>query len=54
MIECKHQTNFYIEPDAPVVSHQDGSVKYVTYRCVKCSKRIYKEHSWDKDWKVAG
>ncbi len=51
MNKCNHSTNYYVEKDAPVVLNLDGSVKCVTYRCLKCSGAIYKEHSWDSNWR---
>ncbi|KKN77593.1 hypothetical protein LCGC14_0358680 [marine sediment metagenome] len=52
MSECKHTTNYYVEPDAPIVLWPDGAVKHVTYRCLKCKRQIYKEHPWE-NWKLA-
>ncbi len=54
MDKCKHTINYYVEKDAPVILWSDDGyygVKYVTYRCIKCKKMIYKDHPWDKDWK---
>lgn len=52
MSGCEHETNYYVEDDAPVVFSPDDSVKYVTYRCTKCKQRIYREKPWEK-WKLA-
>jgi hypothetical protein len=49
-MECEHQTNYYIEKDAPIVLYRDGDLKHITYRCVKCKKQIYTDRPWEK-WK---
>lgn len=46
-MECKHATNGYIELDAPIVMHPDGSVKHITYRCYKCNKQVYRPRPWE-------
>ena len=52
-VDCNHETNYYIEVDAPIVFRSDGTVKHVTYRCCKCGRQIYKDHFWDNTWKEA-
>ena len=47
---CEHETNYYVEPDAPIV-FSGGRCRYVTYRCYKCGRQIYKEYFWE-EWKV--
>lgn len=50
MSKCEHKTNYYVEDDAPIVLQPGGFVKYITYRCYKCKKMIYKDHPWE-NWK---
>ena len=45
---CEHETNYYVEEDAPIVLARNGRVRYVTYRCFKCGKQIYKENPWEE------
>lgn len=48
---CEHETSYYVEMDAPIILQSNGSVEYVTYRCFKCQKQIYREKPWER-WRV--
>ncbi len=50
MAECEHETNYYVEKDAPILMSGSSCVR-VTYRCLKCGRQIYKDHPWEK-WKM--